>query len=164
MKKFAFIISVVLLLSFFASCGTGGGYTIEEATAFDTEGASWETTGKIAVSEKISDNTFPETTKSQTMAQTTAQPEAHTVYTAPETEASSEETQQQKRYELPVAAENEAEITFVLNTNTKKFHLKDCSSVSDMFNKNRYNTSAGYADLIELGYKPCQRCLKDYQQ
>lgn len=47
---------------------------------------------------------------------------------------------------------------YVLNTNTKKIHYKDCPSVSDIQpdNKESYNGTKEY--LIENGYKPCGRC------
>lgn len=48
--------------------------------------------------------------------------------------------------------------TYVLNTNTKKFHRPSCSSVSQMKEKNRQDTSLTYDQVIEKGYVPCKNC------
>lgn len=50
------------------------------------------------------------------------------------------------------------ERSYVLNTNTKRFHYPDCSSVDDMKAKNRSDVTDTREHLIELGYKPCARC------
>lgn len=47
---------------------------------------------------------------------------------------------------------------YVLNTNTKKFHLKDCSSVSSMKKKNTKTYSGSRDNLINQGYSPCKNC------
>lgn len=48
------------------------------------------------------------------------------------------------------------DVTFVLNTNTKKFHLPSCASVSEMKEKKEVNWSR--EDIIEAGYDQCKRC------
>lgn len=50
------------------------------------------------------------------------------------------------------------EITYVANTNTRKFHRPECSSVSDMKPKNRWDTTLTREELIDQGYEPCKRC------
>lgn len=52
----------------------------------------------------------------------------------------------------------EAVVTYILNTNTKKFHYPDCSSVSDMKEKNKQEYTGSRDDLIAEGYSPCGRC------
>lgn len=49
-------------------------------------------------------------------------------------------------------------IAFVLNTNTKKFHIPSCASVKDMSAKNMQFSNASVEELIAYGYNPCQRC------
>lgn len=49
-------------------------------------------------------------------------------------------------------------ITYVLNTNTKKFHLPNCSSVKDMKDKNKKEVSCSRDEVIDMGYVPCKRC------
>ena len=48
--------------------------------------------------------------------------------------------------------------TYILNTNTKKFHYPDCSSVTDMKSKNKQEYSGNRDELIAMGYEPCRRC------
>lgn len=47
---------------------------------------------------------------------------------------------------------------YVLNTNTKKFHLPSCSSADDIKESNRQEYSGSRGDLIAQGYDPCKRC------
>ena len=47
---------------------------------------------------------------------------------------------------------------YVLNTNTKRFHLPTCSSVEDMKEKNKKEVTCSREELITDGYVPCQRC------
>lgn len=49
-------------------------------------------------------------------------------------------------------------ITYVLNTNTRRFHRPDCTSVSEMKPKNRQDSTGTREELITQGYKPCGRC------
>lgn len=59
---------------------------------------------------------------------------------------------------VPPGSDAEQMNTYVLNTNTKKFHYPDCESVGDIAPKN-YEEFEGYRDvLIEMGYQPCKRC------
>lgn len=48
--------------------------------------------------------------------------------------------------------------TYVLNTNTKKFHIPSCSSVNDMKEKNKKEVTCSRDEVIEMGYSPCGRC------
>lgn len=47
---------------------------------------------------------------------------------------------------------------YILNTNSKKFHYPDCSSVDDMSKKNKQDYAGTREDLINQGYDPCGRC------
>ena len=49
-------------------------------------------------------------------------------------------------------------ITYVLNTNTMKFHYPTCSSVDDMKEKNKQIYTGSREDVINMGYVPCKRC------
>lgn len=49
-------------------------------------------------------------------------------------------------------------ITYVLNTNTKKFHLPSCSSVKDIKDKNKQEVTCSRDEVIDMGYVPCKRC------
>ena len=50
------------------------------------------------------------------------------------------------------------EVTYILNTNSKKFHDPDCSSVEDMSEKYKQEYTGTRQDLIDQGYEPCGRC------
>ena len=52
----------------------------------------------------------------------------------------------------------EAGKTYVLNTNTKKFHNPNCSSVKAMKSKNRKDFIGTREELIKKGYQPCKNC------
>lgn len=60
--------------------------------------------------------------------------------------------------EEEVSEEEPEEITYVLNTNTKKFHTPYCSSVKDMKDKNKKETTMSREEVISQGYTPCKRC------
>lgn len=50
------------------------------------------------------------------------------------------------------------EVTYVLNTNTMRFHRPDCSCVQDIRDGNRQDSSAGREELIAAGYRACKVC------
>lgn len=59
------------------------------------------------------------------------------------------------------AAQNEGDgevRAFVLNTSTKRFHLPDCPSASDIAEKNKREFEGTREEAIESGYKPCGAC------
>lgn len=48
--------------------------------------------------------------------------------------------------------------TYILNTNTKKFHYPSCSSASEIKDKNKRTYNGSRDDVIKMGYAPCKRC------
>ena len=50
------------------------------------------------------------------------------------------------------------ETTYILNTNSHKFHDPDCSSVSGMSTANRQEYTGSREALIAQGYTPCGQC------
>ena len=48
--------------------------------------------------------------------------------------------------------------SYVLNTNSHKFHYPDCSSVSKMSEKNKAYSSKTREQIIADGYEPCKVC------
>lgn len=54
--------------------------------------------------------------------------------------------------------ENREENSYILNTNTNKFHKPDCDSVADMKEKNKKEVFSTREEIIEQGYEPCGRC------
>ncbi len=48
--------------------------------------------------------------------------------------------------------------TYILNTNTKKFHLSTCESVDDIKGGHKVKTEKTKQELEAEGYSPCKRC------
>lgn len=49
--------------------------------------------------------------------------------------------------------------TYILNTNSKKFHRPDCSSVKDMKESNKKSFTGTQKQLKLQGYEPCGNCM-----
>jgi DNA-entry nuclease len=49
-------------------------------------------------------------------------------------------------------------VTYIINTNSGRFHLPECQSVQDMKEKNRKEFFGTREELVDAGYKPCGRC------
>lgn len=47
---------------------------------------------------------------------------------------------------------------YIVNTNTKKFHLPVCKSAASIRTENREEYSGTRDELIKMGYEPCQIC------
>lgn len=56
------------------------------------------------------------------------------------------------------AAAAGGEMTYVLNTNSKKFHLPSCPSTEQIAEKNRQDFTGSRDDLLAQGYTPCKQC------
>lgn len=48
--------------------------------------------------------------------------------------------------------------TYILNTNSKKFHYPWCSSVNQMKDKNKREYTGTRESVVSKGYQPCGRC------
>lgn len=48
--------------------------------------------------------------------------------------------------------------SYVINTNTGKFHYPGCSSVKDIKSKNRWDYVGTREEVINMGYVPCKKC------
>lgn len=53
---------------------------------------------------------------------------------------------------------SEARTDYVVNENTRKFHLPDCRSVTAMKKENRREYHKTRQELIQMGYEPCGSC------
>lgn len=59
----------------------------------------------------------------------------------------------------PVSEESSAaEVTYILNTNNRKFHKPDCSSVAEMKASHKKEYTGSREKLIDEGYSPCGKC------
>lgn len=59
---------------------------------------------------------------------------------------------------VEVTPETVSQATYVCNTNTKKFHYPECSSVDEMSEKNKLFVTLMRDEIIAMGYDPCKRC------
>lgn len=57
-----------------------------------------------------------------------------------------------------VDSNDDLSTTYILNTNSKKFHYPYCDSVNDMKEKNKQVFTGTREEVIEMGYSPCERC------
>lgn len=64
----------------------------------------------------------------------------------------------QKPEEPETSGTGTVQSDYVLNTNTKKFHLTSCSSADDIKESNRQEYSGSREGLIAQGHDPCKRC------
>lgn len=132
------IIAVILAICGLASC-FGGADDEGTTTPSDPTTALVET----AATTEPTDETTPATeapTEEPTEAPTETPTEAPT-------EAPTD----------PPATETEG-ITYILNTNTHKFHYQSCSSVDDMKESNKSSHTGTRDEVIAMGYEPCGRC------
>ncbi len=58
----------------------------------------------------------------------------------------------------PSSGDTSGQQTYILNTNTRKFHLPDCSGAADIKGKNREEYTGTREKLTNQGYEPCGRC------
>ena len=65
----------------------------------------------------------------------------------------------QKAEQGDTAAESK-KTTYILNTNSEKFHLPSCDSVEDISPDNRKEVSSTLSEMENNGYSPCKRCLE----
>ena len=60
--------------------------------------------------------------------------------------------------EDPEGSWAEEEQTYILNENSRKFHLPGCSGAADIKEKNKREFTGTRSELIEDGYEPCGNC------
>ena len=61
-------------------------------------------------------------------------------------------------FAVPVTNEGKSETTYILNTNSKKFHYKNCSNVAKIKETNKSFTNKTRDELIADSYSPCGNC------
>ena len=62
-----------------------------------------------------------------------------------------------RRYEA-IESIRENKTAYTLNTNSWKFHIPSCDSVTKMKEKNKKEYKGDRQDLIDMGYEPCGVC------
>jgi len=94
----------------------------------------------------------PEPTPAPTVQPTPEPTPAPTVQPTPEPTPEPTEEPSVSQDEIPQGT------TYILNTNTKKFHYPSCSSVNQMADKNKREYTGNRDDVISMGYVPCKKC------
>lgn len=74
------------------------------------------------------------------------------------TVAHTEETAEPATVATEAAETAEKQTTYVLNTNSKKFHYASCGSAEDIKDSNKSQFTGIRDDLLSKGYTPCSRC------
>lgn len=77
---------------------------------------------------------------------------------AESSEAASESQSASEPSQSEASDSPEAEVTYVLNTNTHRFHYPDCPSVKTIKDKNRQDFDGTREEAIAMNYKPCGVC------
>lgn len=85
-----------------------------------------------------------------------AQPEQTTTVVVPAPTPTPEPEEQPS--EEPDTGSQSSQASYILNTNTKKFHYPSCSSVDDMKEKNKQEFFGSRDEAVAQGYSPCGRC------
>ncbi len=73
-----------------------------------------------------------------------------------------EDVSEATEYSSEESTADDKKETFIVNTNSGKFHVPNCKSVSDMAEKNKWEYTGTIEELKEMGYKPCKNCLSGY--
>ena len=83
-------------------------------------------------------------------------------------EASVSDIQETESAETKESSANASELLvskeYVLNKNSMRIHLPECSSVADMAEYNKKFVTDTLEDLMAVGYIPCGNCLSSYRQ
>ena len=157
-----------------ATAITAGIFLVCGLLAFTTAGShtssqkpdSTDTTTTTAVTTTTAAETTTTTTKATTTTTTTTEAtttaaETTTAATEPPTEAATEaptDPPAPVQEEAPAEQPAENTRTYVINTNTGKFHYPSCSSAKRISDANRSEYTGTRDDLIAQGYDPCERC------
>ena len=157
-----------------ATAITAGIFLVCGLLAFTTAGShtssqkpdSTDTTTTTAVTTTTAAETTTTTTESTATATTTTEAtttaaETTTAATEPPTEAATEaptDPPAPVQEEAPAEQPAENTRTYVINTNTGKFHYPSCSSAKRISDANRSEYTGTRDDLIAQGYDPCERC------
>lgn len=127
------------------------GVTIDYATGKSKADAAYVPGSAIGVAQMYGKVTEPEIVDFKMAA--AAKPEGTKAKVA------EEQTKETTVAEEPeTTTEPVKEVTYILNTNTKKFHYPNCASVGDMKEKNKSEFYGSRDEAIAAGYDPCGRC------
>ena len=181
--KLSRVLTLLLLLCLLCACGAGeprnwvpvGGGSPEAADSVVTDPVTSETLVESPTSEAA---TTAEATSLSTLEALTEPASPTEEPTAPQSteaipgtstesaistealppETSTEPLPDRAPSAATEASEEDAQVHYIANTNSKKFHLPTCSSVKDMKESNKWYFTGTREELIQQGYEPCKRC------
>lgn len=103
----------------------------------------------------VNNNVSSTATAENGYTDSTSKEEPSVTSTNSNTTSSSEKSYDSSQYSTSSSSNGES---YVLNTNTKKFHRLGCSSVKQMKDSNKQYSSESREQIISRGYDPCKRC------
>lgn len=118
-------------------------------------------TSPASISETVpSEAAIPETTSSEIPMLETTSPAAEALTTGPVSIESTQATASPppETTMLPATETQRQETTYILNTNSHKFHYTWCSSADDIKEKNKDSYTGTREEVIARGYDPCKKC------
>ena len=139
----------------FLVCGLLAFTTAGSHTTSSQKKDSTVTTTTTVVTTTTAAETTTTTTKATTTTTTTT---TESTTTAAETTTAATEPPAPAQEETPAEQPAENTRTYVINTNTGKFHYPSCSSAKRISDANRSEYTGTRDDLIAQGYDPCERC------
>lgn len=142
----------------FLVCGLLAFTTAGSHTTSSQKKDSTVTTTTTVVTTTTAAETTTTTTKATTTTTTTTMTTTEATTTAAETTTAATEPPAQAQEEAPAEQPAANVFTYVINTNTGKFHYPSCSSAKRISDANRSEYTGTRDDLIAQGYAPCERC------
>lgn len=142
----------------FLVCGLLAFTTAGSHTTSSQKKDSTVTTTTTVVTTTTAAETTTTTTKATTTTTTTTMTTTEATTTAAETTTAATEPPAQAQEEAPAEQPAANVFTYVINTNTGKFHYPSCSSAKRISDANRSEYTGTRDDLIAQGYTPCERC------
>ena len=112
----------------------------------------------IEINYATGESSGPEYTGSTTSNQTTTSSSSTSSSSTSNSDSSNSETVAETKPTETSTSNNETTSTYILNTNTKKFHKPNCSSAKKISDKNRKEYNGSRSALISQGYDPCKNC------
>ncbi len=145
----------------FLVCGllaftTAGSHTTSSSQKKDSTVTT--TTTVVTTTTATETTTTTKATTSTTKATTATTTTTEATTTAAETTTAATEPPAQAQEEAPAEQPAANVFTYVINTNTGKFHYPSCSSAKRISDANRSEYNGTREDLIAQGYAPCEKC------
>lgn len=149
-----FALCIVFCIMILGGCSQTDLYISDRSQVKKAE--TTQVTTEIATGEEttIEETTLEETTEEKTTAEETTEEET--------TERLKEEKSEEHKSKVPKNKAPQNNKTqngsYILNTNTMKFHYPDCKAVKKMKDENKESFSGSRDKVIAMGYSPCSIC------